>query len=89
MESLQGELLCDVNAISNKETSSLTPSGITIRRSCLIPTINTMEDVNNFENFDNVEEDEGNISELETHMMPLAGVINRRHSVQEVLPIHT
>jgi hypothetical protein len=48
-----------------------------------------MEDVNNFGKFDSVEEDEGNISELETHMMPLAGVINRSHSVQEVLPIHT
>jgi hypothetical protein len=48
-----------------------------------------MEDVKNFGKFDSVEEDERNLSKLETHMMPLARVINISHLVQEVLPIHT
>jgi hypothetical protein len=32
-----------------------------------------MEDVNNFGKFDGVDEDEGNISESKTHMMPPVG----------------
>jgi hypothetical protein len=72
-----------------KKLSSLTPSGIMIHRSCLAPIINTIEDVNHFGKSNNVEEDEENISELKKHMMPPAGVINRSHLFQEVLPIHT
>jgi len=47
-----------------------------------------MEDVDNSGNFDSVKEEQGNISKLETHTMPLTVVTNRGHLVQEVLPIH-
>lgn len=48
-----------------------------------------MEDFDNFQEFDNIKEDEGSISEPKTHVMPLTRVINRCHLVQELLTIHT
>jgi hypothetical protein len=81
MESVQGEPPCDVNVISTKKLTSLAPSSITTNQSCLTPTINIVEDVDNSQEFDNIEEDEGSISKPKTHAMPLTRVINRGHLV--------
>jgi len=89
MESLQEEPPCDVSVISTEELASLAPSGVTTNRSCLPPIINIVKEVDNFREFDNVEDDEGSISKPKTHMMPSARVINKGHLVQELLPIHT
>jgi hypothetical protein len=48
-----------------------------------------VEEVDNFGEFNNVNEDKKYILELETHTMPPIGVINKGHLVQELLPIHT
>jgi hypothetical protein len=61
MESLQEKPPCDVNAILTKELTSLAPSGVTTNQSCLPPIINTLEEVDNSREFDNVEDDEKNI----------------------------
>ncbi len=88
MELLQEELPCDVNVIPIKELASLTLSGITTDRSCLVPIINVMEEVNNFGDSNSAEVDKESILELETHTMPNPRVINKDHLVQELLPIH-
>ncbi len=72
-----------------KSFFSLAPNNVTINRSCLSPTTNTMEDVdivgisNNVEeDIDNeresnsIKEDERIIDEHETYTMPSARVIN-------------
>lgn len=51
-------------------------------------TTNTMEDVNNARESNNIEEDEGSGNEHEIHGMPLAWVINQCHLLEEKLPIH-
>ncbi len=88
MESLQEEPPCDVNVISTKELSSLAPSSVTTDRSCLAPIINTMEEVDNFRESENVEKDEGNISEPKSQMIPPPRVINKGQLIPELLPIH-
>jgi hypothetical protein len=54
----------------------------------LLPLSMFVEEVDNFREYDSVEEDEGSISKPETHTMPPQGVINKGHLVQELLPIH-
>jgi len=88
MQSLQEEPPCDVNVIPTKELASLAPSDITTNRSCLVPIINVVEEVDNFGESNNVEEDKENILKLETHTMPPPRVINKGYLVQELLPIH-
>jgi hypothetical protein len=87
MELLQEEPPCDVNVIPIEELASLTPSGITTDRSCLVPIINVMEKVANFGESHSAKVDKESILELETHTMPPLGVINKGHLVQELLPI--
>jgi hypothetical protein len=89
MESLQGESPCELNANPTKRLSFLVSSGITIDWSCLAPTTNIVEEVDNVGESDSVEEVKRSIDHHETHEMPPAGIINRSQLLQEVLPIHT
>jgi hypothetical protein len=58
---------CDVNVILIEEFTSFALSSITTDRSCLVPIINVVKEVDNSRESDSVEEDEGSISKPETH----------------------
>jgi hypothetical protein len=77
MELLQEDPPCDVNVILTKELTPLALSSITIDQSYLVPIINVLEEVDNSRESHSVEEDEGSISKLETHMMLPPRVITK------------